>query len=221
VFSYALVSKIVGLNIGLKLMEGGEGRAQDGYMRLKENIPGVSQVIQQEEQHEYALIGMINEDFLKYISAIVLGLNDALVELTASLAGFTFALQNTKIIGTVGLITGIAASASMAASEYLSTKHEDTDKSPLKASLYTGIAYFVAVILLVLPYFFFTSIFLSLFLVLLIAMAIIFIFTFYVSVTKGYGFKKKFGEMAGLSLGTAGFTFLIGVGIRKVFGMNI
>lgn len=55
----------------------------------------------------------------------------------------------------------------------------------------------------------------------LIALTIIYIFTFYISVINGSGFKKRFTEMAGLSLGTAGFTFLIGFGVRRMFGVDI
>jgi VIT1/CCC1 family predicted Fe2+/Mn2+ transporter len=85
------------------------------------------------------LISLIDEERLKYVSSMVLGLNDALVELTGALTGLTLALQNPRLIAIVGFITGIAASMSMAASEYLSTKQEDTEKNPLKASVYTGL----------------------------------------------------------------------------------
>jgi hypothetical protein len=51
-----------------------------------------------------------------------------------------------------GLITGIAAALSMAASEYLSTKAGETSKSAGKAALYTGGMYLAAVIVLVLPF---------------------------------------------------------------------
>ena len=70
----------------------------------------------------------------RYTGSIVLGLNDALVELTGALAGLTLALQDTKLIALTGSITGIAAALSMGASEYLSTKSEDVDRSPVKAS---------------------------------------------------------------------------------------
>ena len=67
---------------------------------------------------------MIREKQLDYVGSIVLGLNDALVELTGALAGLTLALQNTRLIAIAGLITAIAASFSMAASEYLSNKSD-------------------------------------------------------------------------------------------------
>lgn len=221
IFIYVFVSKIFGLNFGLRLMENGEQSAQDFYAGLKEVSPQIEKITQDEKTHEYELLDLINEDRLKYVSSVILGLNDALVELTATLAGFTLALQNTKLIGIVGLITGIAAAMSMAASEYLSTKSEKTDKNPVKACIYTGIAYIGTVILLVLPYFLLRNIFFCLSLAIGVALLEIFTFTFYVSVAKNLNFRKRFVEMAGLSLSIAAITFFIGMAIRKIFGVEI
>ena len=83
---------------------------------------------------------MLDEERLQYVGSVVLGMNDALVELTGSLAGFTFAMQNTRLIALAGLIIGISATFSMASSEFLSVKSEGRTDA-LKSCLYTGIAY--------------------------------------------------------------------------------
>jgi len=220
VFLYVFISRVFGLNFGLKMMENGEGLAQDAYKILLQTEPKIESVMRDEKKHELELIEMIDEERLKYMSSVVLGLNDALVELTASLAGFTLALQNSRLIGVVGAITGIAASMSMAASEYLSTKQEETEKNPLKASIVTGIAYVLTVTLLVAPYFFIKNIYLCLGLAIGNALLIILVFTFYMSVSKSLPFRKRFVEMAGLSLSIAAITFIIGSGIRKAFGID-
>ena len=220
VFKYVLISRIFGLNFGLKLMESGEDLAQDVYDGLKALSAEVETIIEQERVHEHKLIDLIDEERLKYVSSVVLGLNDALVELSGALVGFTLALQNTRLVGIVGLITGIAASLSMAASEYLSCRQEESDKSPLKASLYTGIAYVGTVILLILPYLLFKNIYFCLSLVIAFALLIIFVFTYYISVAKSLKFKKRFLEMAGISLGVAAINFVIGLIIRNVFGIK-
>ncbi|MDD4939769.1 MAG: VIT1/CCC1 transporter family protein [Candidatus Omnitrophica bacterium] len=220
VFLFTFISRFLGLNFGLKLMESGEDNAQDTYARLKGLSPEIESMIRDEESHEKELISLIDEDRLKYVSSMVLGLNDALVELTGALAGFTLALNNTRLIGMIGLITGLAASMSMASSEYLSTKHEETDKNPLKASIYTGIAYVGTVLILVTPYFFINNVFYSLGLTLLCALLIMFIFTYYVSIAKDLSFRRRFFEMAGLSLGIATISFFIGLGVRKIFGVE-
>jgi len=151
----------------------------------------------------------------------VLGLNDALVELTGALAGLTLALQNARLIAMAGLITGIAASLSMAASEYLSTKTEGDGKNPRKAAIYTGFAYICTVLLLILPYLVIPNLYGSLAITLAIAVGIIFAFTYYLSVAKDQPLKKHFLEMAGLSLSVALFSFGIGYVIRLLFGIDI
>ncbi|MDD4879063.1 MAG: VIT1/CCC1 family protein [Candidatus Omnitrophica bacterium] len=221
VFIYVFISRIFGLSFGLKLMENGECLAQDAYAGLKEALPEIGKTVEEEKEHEAALLKLIDEDRLKYVSSVVLGLNDALIEFAASLAGYTLALQHSKLIGIVGLITGVAASASMAASEYLSVKHEETGKDPVKASIYTGVAYIIVVTLLVLPYFLFKNVFLDLGLVICTVLLVIFIFTFYVSTAKGLDFRKRFLEMAGISLVTASITFLIGLAIRNIFKVEV
>ena len=105
----------------------------------------------EETDHENKLMGMLNEERLKYVGSMVLGMNDALIELTGALAGFTFAMQNTRIVALAGLITGVSATLSMTSSSYLSSK-ADGDPDALKSSLYTGAMYLVTVALMVFPY---------------------------------------------------------------------
>ena len=155
------------------------------------------------------------------MGSIVLGLNDALVELTGALAGFTFALQNTRLIAITGLITGIAASFSMAASEYLSQRSEGEGEKAFKSSLYTGTAYIITVILLILPYLLIEHFMIALGATLAIGIAIIFFFNYYISVAKDLNFKARFSEMAIISLGVSAITFLIGVLVRQFIGVDI
>jgi VIT1/CCC1 family predicted Fe2+/Mn2+ transporter len=218
---YYLISRIFGITFGIKLMERGEEDAQVIYGKISEQVPSAEQIVHDEDVHEQKLVNMIDEERLKYISSIVLGLNDALVELTGALAGFTLALQNTNLIGVTGLITGIAASLSMGASEYLSTKSEETEKSPAKAALYTTVAYVLTVILLIFPYLILTNVYLCLGLALIDAIVVILIFTFYVSVAKEIEFKKRFLEMALISLGIAGLSFVIGYLVNTIFNAAI
>lgn len=133
IWKYFLASKIFGLTFGVKLMENGEKKAQEVYENLSKKIPDARSILKDEEEHEEELIALIDEERLRYVGSIVLGLNDALVELTGAIAGLTFVLQNTRLIALAGMITGVAASLSMASSEYLSTKMEG-DKSPFRAS---------------------------------------------------------------------------------------
>lgn len=220
---YYLISRVLGITFGLKLMENGEESAQESYSKIISMVPEAREIEKEEDGHEKKLIDMINEERLSYVGSIVLGLNDALVELTGALAGFTFAFQNTGIIALAGLITGIAASLSMGASEYLSTKSEDQNemKSPGKASLYTSVAYLFTVILLIAPFFLLPNVYLALGVTLVNAVIVIFVFTFYVSVAKDLDFRKRFLEMAFISIGVAALTFFIGFLIRTFLGIEV
>lgn len=221
VFFFVFLARVLGLNFALRLLESCEDSAQDHYAELRALSPEMDGIIRDEKEHEERLLNMIDEERLKYAGSMVLGLNDALVELTGALVGFTLALQKTRLVAIVGLITGIAASMSMAAAEYLSTKQEKTEKSPLKASVYTGLTYVMTVTILVLPYFIFSNIYVCLSWVVLGALLIVFMFTFYISVAKNLNFKRRFLEMAGLSLTIAAINFGIGLVIRKVFGIDV
>jgi VIT1/CCC1 family predicted Fe2+/Mn2+ transporter len=221
VWFYYLISIVFGFTFGIKLMEKGEEAAQENYADVSSAIPEAARFQHEEDVHEEKLIAMLDEERLRYAGSIVLGLNDALVELTGALAGLTLALQDVKLIALSGLITGIAASMSMAASEYLSTRSEDTTKHPVRAAIYTGIAYIITVALLVLPYLLFDNYILDLIITLTIAVLIIAVFNYYISVAKGESFRARFTEMAGLSLGVAIISFVIGYFIRQWLGIDV
>jgi vacuolar iron transporter family protein len=221
VWFYYWISVIFGFTFGIKLMERGEEAARGNYASVAQDIPEAEKFQHEEDAHEERLIAMLDEERLQYAGSVVLGLNDALVELTGALAGLTLALQNVKLIALSGLITGIAASMSMAASEYLSTRSEETTKQPVRAAIYTGIAYIITVALLVMPYLLFENYILDLVIALTTAVLIIAVFNYYISVAKGEPFRARFLEMAGLSLGVAAFSFVIGYLIRNWLGIDL
>jgi len=209
VFRFYWISRILGITFGVKLMERGEEQAQDVYGRIREEIPDAGKIVDDEDSHERQLLEMLDEERLKYIGSVVLGLNDALVELTGAL------------IALAGLITGVAASFSMAASEYLSTKSEDQERNAIKSSIYTGVAYIFTVLVLILPYLVIGNYLICLAVTLCIALLVISAFTYYVSVAKDLSFRKRFLEMASISLGVALFSFGIGYVIRLFLGVDI
>ncbi|MBN1149363.1 MAG: VIT1/CCC1 transporter family protein [Anaerolineales bacterium] len=221
IFFYYWIARLLGLTFGVKLMERGEESAQAAYAQAREQVPEIRRIFAEEEEHENQLIAMLDEEALRYAGSVVLGLNDALVELTGALAGLTFAFQNTNLIALTGLITGISASFSMAASEYLSTRAEGQETNPLKSALYTGLAYIFTVLVLVLPYLLLENYLLCLAWTLANAILVIAVFNFYIAVVKDLNFGKRFMEMALISLGVAAFSFGVGYFIRTVFGIEI
>jgi len=221
IWFYYLVARILGITFGIKLMERGESHAQVVYEEISKVIPEAKKIEHDEHQHELSLIDMIEEERLKYIGSIVLGLSDALVELTGTLAGLTFALQNARLTAMTGLITGIAGSLSMAASVYLSTSTEEGEQNAGRAAWFTGAAYVFTVVLLIAPYLLLTNHFLALAMTMLNAVAIILAFTFYVSVAKDLPFWKRFVDMTGICLGVAVLSFVIGALVRSVLGIEL
>jgi len=221
IWLYSFVVAVLGINFGARLMESGEQEAQNLYKELKQVSPEVaSYIIVEEQKHEREVLDMIDTNYLQYTGSFVLGLSDAIIELSGALAGLTLALQRTNLIGMVGLITGIAAAMSMAGSEFLSTR-EEGDRDAWKASVFTGIAYLTAVAALILPYFIFTNPLFALFMTLALALLIILFFTFYISVSKNVSFKSRFWPMAGISLGVALINYVIGLGIRRFFHIEV
>lgn len=222
IFKYKWMATILGFTFAVKLMEKGEEAAQSEYALLESEVPESIEIRKQEEEHEQALLAILDEERLQYVGSMVLGMNDALVELTGSLAGFTFALQNTRLVALSGLIIGISATLSMASSEFLAARSEGR-KDAFKSCSYTGIAYLITVVLLILPYLLFSNAqyLLALLAMLAIVIAIIAIFTYYISVAKDEKFTPKFLEMSLISVGVAIISFVVGILAKKFLGVDV
>ena len=217
-----LIARVFGLTFGLKLMEKGEGRAGDTYRLFADGLPELIKIAEDEDAHETALISLLDDERLNYMGAIVLGLNDALVELTGALAGFTFALNGARLIAMTGLITGLAAAMSMAASSFLSARADvkASDRHPGKTACYTGIAYVCTVVVLIMPYLLLSNVKVSLAIMLASALGIIALFNFYLSVAKDAPFRKSFLLMAGISTFVATVSFCIGYVLNHTLGVS-
>ncbi|MBS3121355.1 VIT1/CCC1 transporter family protein [Candidatus Woesearchaeota archaeon] len=224
---HIFLSKLFGVTFALKLMEKGEEEAQQVYENLIKTLPEAKSILHDEDKHEQELLKLIDEEKLNYIGSMILGVSDALVELTGAIAGLTFALSSIKMVGIAASVTGISASLSMASSSYLSIKSEiesdndNNNKNPLKASVYTGVAYILAVFVLVFPYFIVSTPIVALAWTLVNALVIILFFTYFISVVKGVSFIKRSFEMALICLSVAGISFLAGMALKLIFDVNI
>ena len=222
VFKFTLLARIFGFTFAVKLMEKGEERAQGEYEFLAAEVEESSEIRRQEEEHEHALLGILDEERLQYVGSMVLGLNDALVELTGSLAGFAFALQNTRLIALSGLIVGISATFSMASSEFLAARSEGRSDA-LKSCSYTGIAYLLTVVALIAPYLLFPvgQYIPALLCMLAVVILIIAGFTYYTSVAQDQPFRSRFLEMAVISISVAVVSFVVGILAKKFLGVDL
>lgn len=222
VIKFFILSIIFGYTFVIKIMESGEKKAEYIYMRIVSEVPDAKKIAFDEDEHENKLIAILDEDRLKYIGSMVLGLSDAIVEISGTLAGLSFALQNNKLVALSGIITGISATLSMTSSEYLSAK-ADGNKNALKSCSYTGIVYLLTVSLLILPYIIFPSNYYlyPLITMFLIVIFIIFSFTYYVSIAKSVPFKKRFLEMISISLTVSIASFIIGLLVKHFLDIDI
>ena len=216
IWMYYLMSRLFGITFTIKLMESGEAQAQINYMEIARSIPDAEPIALDEDRHEEELIALLDEERLRYVGAIIRGLNEALIELSAALSGLTLALHESQLIALTGVVTGLA----LGATEYLASKHEE-HANPLKAAFYTSGANFITVALLIMPFFVFRDYYIALAVMLSISALIILVFNYHVSVAKELNFGKSFTQMLVLFIGVSALTFLIGYIAREVFHISV
>ncbi|MCC8107942.1 MAG: VIT1/CCC1 family protein [Planctomycetes bacterium] len=219
---YTVLGYVLGYTFVIQLMERDEAFTAREYESMILELPELRKIKEDEERHEAKLRSMLDEERLRYVGAMVLGLNDALVELTGTIAGLTLALADNRLVALAGIVTGVSATLSMAASNYLAER-ADGNPDALKASVYTGVAYLITVVLLVLPYLVFPSdMYLSaLFTMLVVVVLVILAFNYYISVARAEPLWPRFREMAAISLGVAVISFVIGLVAKAVLGVEL
>ncbi len=221
-----MLARLFGFTFSVKMMESTEQDAAAEYREL-----GLDDIADEEEAHEENMIGMLDEERLRYSGSVVLGMSDALVELTGALAGLTFALQSLNLVALAGLVTGISAAFSMGASEYLSSRAEKKSESAVKAAFFTWISYLITVLMLVSPYLLFSSgspdfqglepHIQALVCTFIIGLLIVAVFNFYVSVVEGVSFRSRFIEMAAILGVVSLISYGIGIALRGMLGVEV
>ena len=221
-----VLAKLLGFTFSIKMMESNEHHAASEYHEL-----GLHDIAEEEDLHVQSMISMLDEERLRYSGSIVLGLSDALVELTGALAGLTFALQDLNLVALAGLVTGIAAAFSMGASEYLSSRAEKKSESAVKAAFFTWISYLLTVLMLVAPFLVFQADspefhglgphVQALMCTFAIGLLIVALFNFFLSVVEEVSFKSRFLEMAGILGVVSMISYGIGIALRVALGVEV
>jgi len=222
VLIFKLFSLLFGITFTIRYFEQSEQMGAADMATILAELPEAASIMADEIEHEGRLIEMIDEERLRYVGSMVLGLNDALVELTGSIVGFTFALANTRMVALSAIIVGVSATLSMAASNFLAERAEG-NKNALKSSAYTGIAYLVTVALLVTPYMLLPNhlSLVALVTMLMLVILIIMAFNYYTAVAQSLPFWQRFAEMAAISLGVAAVSFAIGLVAKLLLGVDV
>lgn len=219
---YARMARIFGFTFAAKLMDRRKIKFVNHSKKILDEIPDVVQMEAAEQKRDHELFDLLSEKRLSYVGAMILGMNDAIVEITGTLAGLTLAMQNTRLIALSGLITGVAATLSMAASEYLAERSNGKGDAA-KSALVTGVSYFATVVILLLPYLILDDhmYILAMVIMLVFVVLILAAFNFYTSVARDVPFGKNFGQMCAISLGVAALSFVLGYAVRTFLGVDV
>jgi len=223
--AYRVVRRLFGLTFTAKLLERREKQMIAAYRGLLDEVSdgriraAITRILEHENLHESRLIGQVREQKIEFLSSMVLGANDGLIELTGALVGFSFAFRRTAVVALAGAITGIAATLSMSASAFMQARHEE-GKDPLKAAAYTGCAYLTVVALLILPYALIGSLFPAMAVMAAAVLAIIAGASFYSAVILERRFASQMTQMALFSIGVAAVAFLLGLLLRRIAGVS-
>ena len=89
----------------------------------------------------------------------------------------------------------------------------------MTSAVYTFLSYLVTVGVLITPFLLLDTPYLSLGITLTLALGVVALFSFYVAIVKEYSFRRRFSEMALVSLGVAALSF--GVGVLVKLGFDI
>ncbi len=225
VFFIVLLRLTLGLTFTMKFLERHEESLHKRYKQIAESIPVVDKarflaMMADEENQENLLMGEIHEGRVKYMSFIVLGLADAVVEISGIHAGSLGIYKVTELAGIAGVVAGMAASIAMASAAYAQAK-QGFEGSAKWSAIYTGVSYMITAVLLAGPYFLTGSMVGALGTSLVIGVLLVAAMTYYDTIISARAFKRQFAEIAGIILAASLALYIAGTLIRQLLGIVI
>ena len=220
-----LLRVLFGLTFAVRYLDRHEASVIRQYKAVADMIPpedraAFDEMLRDEEEHETEFSKKIETSSVHYISFVVLGLADALVEITGIHAGSLGIYNSTEIAGLAGVVAGAAASLAMSSAAFAQAKQGFTGSARLSA-IYTGVSYFITAVILATPYFLTPSLLTALSVSLVLAVVIVASITYYSSVISGKGFSRDFLEILGIMFGTTVVLYILGYFIRVALGISI
>jgi len=216
---------LLGTTFASKYLERGEKSTISRYEGVARMIPEADRadfdrMLEDEVGHEAELGQKIETGAVKYISFVVLGLADALVEIAGIHAGSLGIYDSTRLAGLAGVVAGAAASIAMASAAYAQAKQGFAGSASLSAA-YTGVSYFTAALVLASPYFVTEQMGLALGSSLTLAVLLIAFVSFYSAVIAQKPFTRDFLEMTGIMFGATIALYILGTIIHILFHISI
>lgn len=210
--------RVMGLTFASRYLDRHETNVIKEYRPLAPLIPeadraAFDEMVADEEDHERAFSHEIESSAIKYISFIVLGLADALVEISGIHAGSLGFYDRTELAGLAGVIAGGAASLAMASAAFAQAKQGFKGSARLSA-IYTGVSYFITAIILATPYFLTSDMILALSTSLAFAVIVLALTTYYSTVISSKPFLKDFVEILAILFATTIVLYAFGYLVR-------
>lgn len=216
---------IFGESFLIKYLEGGETSAIKKYSAMRHLIPKADKklferIIEDEQEHEQRFAEQVQGTSIRYVSFVVLGLADALVEVAGIHAGSLGIYNSTFLTGLAGIVAGAAASLSMASAAFAQAK-QGFEGSASRAAMYTGLSYFIGAVVLATPYFLTPVALNAIIISLIFGMFMISLVSWYNSVMSGSNARREFAELASIMIGVSILLLILGFTIRSIFGISI
>lgn len=210
--------RVLGLTFASRYLDRREASTVKEYQAIAGLIPvedkaAFEEMVADEQEHEKEFAQRVESNTVRYISFVVLGLADALVEISGIHAGSLGIYNKTELAGLAGVVAGAAASLAMASAAYAQAKQGFHGSARLSA-IYTGVSYFVSAVLLATPYFLTRSMVYALSTSLVLAVVMLALTTYYSAVIANQRFTKDFLKILGVLLGATVALYLFGYVVR-------
>ncbi len=215
-----LLRKVLGLTFASRYLDRHESKVIGEYRGLASMIPEADKkefdaMVDDEVSHEKEFELRIETTAVRYISFIVLGLADALVEITGIHAGSLGLYSRTEIAGLAGIVAGAAASLAMASAAFAQAKQGFKGSARLSAT-YTGVSYFVTAVVLAAPYFLTKNMLYALSASLSLGVAILALTSYYSSIITTKPFKRDFLEILAIMFAVTVVLYIFGYSVRPL-----
>ena len=223
VYVTLIIRILFGTTFASKFLERNESAVIKRYRAAEEFIPDADKkeferMLQDEVSHEKEFEEKTAGSVIQYISFVVLGLADAVVEIAGIHAGSLGIYHSTRLAGLAGVIAGAAASLAMSSAAYAQAK-QGFQGSASKSAAYTGVSYFATALILATPYFLTGKMTYALSVSLTLAVALIAFISFYSSVISEKPFTRDFIEMTGIMFGATIALYILGTIIHAFVGV--
>lgn len=210
--------RVLGLTFASRYLDRHETSVVKEYQAIAELVPeadreAFDEMVADEQEHEQEFARKVESSAIRYISFVVLGLADALVEISGIHAGSLGIYDRTEVAGLAGVVAGAAASMAMASAAYAQAKQGFSGSAKLSA-VYTGVSYFVSAVFLAMPYFLTSSMVYALSVSLGLAVVMLALTTYYSTVIGNKPFTKDFLEILAILLGATVVLYLFGYAVR-------